>query len=270
MNAENTEKKGNEIIKIINGIEYDTSKRELPPPRTEINGNEKIETSYYYNEKGQLYRRNKYYLIVKKKIRVSKNILRRMKIKKFGRAVNDTDMDSTIIIEEPQELILADHKYLETKENKTSQKKNKDSPIINNITNNITHNFSDKYIPAHKKEQINTGQNNSNESPKSNKYVVPSKRYNNNYEKYEVDPSQITTLCVSNIPMYIEEDYLTELFSYYGYIKRVHIAKCRKTGKSRGIAFITFRDRFEAENAMQEMDKYIIDNLVISIDWSKY
>jgi len=241
----------------------------LPPGRTIINGNMKQVISFYYKG-NRIWKRTEWYKIVKKTIRVNKNILRRMKLAKFGRAVNDPP-NSSAVLEDEIELILQDVKSIEKQRNGS----NLQGKFGN--TNGVSNSKEGTYIPYHKRKQMglitedkisdtaNTNTANANIAD-SNTYTPPSKR--GNYDTYTTE--EITTIRVSNIPKHITEDNLMNLFSPYGGIRRIKIPLDRKTQESRGFAFITFYSRRDAEYALNEMDRSRIGYLIVNIDWSDY
>ena len=61
-------------------------------------------------------------------------------------------------------------------------------------------------------------------------------------------------LFVGSISWDASEDDLEKLFSTYGELKEVHIAKDRETGKSRGFAFIKFSNLKDGQKAVKELD----------------
>ena len=64
------------------------------------------------------------------------------------------------------------------------------------------------------------------------------------------------------------EDDLRKLFSTYGELKEVHIAKDRETGKSRGFAFIKFSNLKEGQKAVKELNGFDFHGRKISVQES--
>ncbi|XP_047500602.1 eukaryotic translation initiation factor 3 subunit G-like isoform X2 [Penaeus chinensis] len=59
------------------------------------------------------------------------------------------------------------------------------------------------------------------------------------------------------------------LFRPFGDIKRVFLAKDKKTGQSKGFAFINFKRQEDAAKAIEVLNGYSYDHQILSVDWSK-
>ena len=74
---------------------------------------------------------------------------------------------------------------------------------------------------------------------------------------------------VSNLPDSVDDAELKELFKPFGQIERVFLAKDKATKASKGFAFVTFRERCSAENAIGQFNRHRIDHLVLSVEWAQ-
>jgi translation initiation factor 3 subunit G len=83
------------------------------------------------------------------------------------------------------------------------------------------------------------------------------------------DRDETNTLRVTNISEDTTEDDLKELFRQFGQLTRTYLAKDRETGASRGFAYISFVRKEEAERAMEKLDGYGYDYLILSVEWAK-
>lgn len=70
--------------------------------------------------------------------------------------------------------------------------------------------------------------------------------------KFERD--DLATLRVTNVSEFAEEQDLREMFSRYGHVTRVFLAKDRETGRAKGFAFVSYADRSDAAKACEKMD----------------
>mmetsp|Transcript_26586 Transcript_26586/g.32247 ORF Transcript_26586/g.32247 Transcript_26586/m.32247 type:complete len:290 (-) Transcript_26586:482-1351(-) len=73
---------------------------------------------------------------------------------------------------------------------------------------------------------------------------------------------------VTNLSEDTQERDLQELFRPFGQISRTYIAYDRDTGESRGFAFINFANREDAQRAINKLDGYGYDNLILRVEWA--
>lgn len=59
-----------------------------------------------------------------------------------------------------------------------------------------------------------------------------------------------------------------ELFQPFGQISRIYIAYDRETGESRGFAFVNFVHKDEAARAVERLDGYGYDNLILRVEFA--
>lgn len=77
------------------------------------------------------------------------------------------------------------------------------------------------------------------------------------------------SLRVTNISEDTTEDDLRELFSPFGRVQRVYLAKDRDTQISRGFAYISFFSREHAQKAMDKLNGFGYDHLILKVEWAK-
>ncbi|KAJ0087674.1 hypothetical protein Patl1_31803 [Pistacia atlantica] len=73
---------------------------------------------------------------------------------------------------------------------------------------------------------------------------------------------------VRNISEDASEADLRDLFGVFGPLTRVHILCDRKTGCSRGIGFVNFVKKEDAVRAIQKLDGYGYDSLILRVEWA--
>lgn len=73
---------------------------------------------------------------------------------------------------------------------------------------------------------------------------------------------------VTNLSEDTREQDLQELFRPFGAISRIYVAFDRETGLSRGFAFINFVNRDDAIRAINKLDGYGYDNLILRVEWA--
>ncbi|ETV91819.1 hypothetical protein H310_13649 [Aphanomyces invadans] len=107
----------------------------------------------------------------------------------------------------------------------------------------------------------------------SGKYVPPSQRRDGGAGGDDARQSSrdddSATLRVTNISPETREDDLKDLFRAFGPLERVYLAKDRETFQSRGFAFVSFAYRSDAEKALNKLQGYGYDHLILKLEWAK-
>ena len=105
-------------------------------------------------------------------------------------------------------------------------------------------------------------------SGSSGKYVPPSARGGGSAYKVE-RREELNTIRVTNLSENTTESDLQELFQRYGRISRVYLAKDKETLQSRGFAFVSFVSKDDAARAMEELQGFGYDHLVLKLEWAR-
>lgn len=102
------------------------------------------------------------------------------------------------------------------------------------------------------------------------KYVPPNlrNRGDDKGESYAED-TENATLRVTNISPDTCEDDLYELFRVFGHVLRVYLARDRETMQSRGFAFVSFARADDAERALNKLQGYGYDHLILKLEWAR-
>ena len=77
------------------------------------------------------------------------------------------------------------------------------------------------------------------------------------------------TIRVTNISEDTTEADLQELFSAFGRISRVYLAKDKETLQSRGFAFVSFIHQQDAAMAMAKLQGHGYDHLILKLEWAR-
>jgi len=77
------------------------------------------------------------------------------------------------------------------------------------------------------------------------------------------------TLRVTNISEDTTERDLQELFRPFGQIARIYLAKDRETQMSRGFAYVSYIRKDDAEKAMNKLNGFGYDHLILKVEWAK-
>ncbi len=76
-------------------------------------------------------------------------------------------------------------------------------------------------------------------------------------------------LFVGGINFNTTEDTLKKAFDYFGEIIKLRLIRDRETGKSKGFAFIVYKDEADADKAKQNMNGVILDDRTIGVKDAK-
>jgi len=103
------------------------------------------------------------------------------------------------------------------------------------------------------------------------KYVPPSMRGGAAGAGFKPEQRRddYNTIRVTNLSDNTKESDLQELFSRYGRITRVYLAKDKETMQSRGFAFVSFVSKDDAAQAMEELQGYGYDHLIMKLEWAR-
>ncbi|XP_073146081.1 uncharacterized protein [Henckelia pumila] len=106
--------------------------------------------------------------------------------------------------------------------------------------------------------------------PVKNAYVPPTMR-GNNTERTGTDMrrrNEENSVRVTNLSEDTREPDLLELFRPFGAVSRVYVAVDQRTGTSRGFGFVNFVSREDAERAINKLNGYGYDNLILRVEWA--
>ncbi|KAI9195618.1 hypothetical protein LWI28_016658 [Acer negundo] len=73
---------------------------------------------------------------------------------------------------------------------------------------------------------------------------------------------------VTNLSEDTREPDLLELFRTFGSVSRVYVAVDQKTGMSRGFGFVNFVNKDDAQRAINKLNGYGYDNLILRVEWA--
>lgn len=76
-------------------------------------------------------------------------------------------------------------------------------------------------------------------------------------------------VCVRNLSISTSRTDLEGLFEQAGDVTAIHIVSDRKTGQSRGFAFITMSAQSEADKAVSMFNEYALDEHFLTVELVK-
>lgn len=74
---------------------------------------------------------------------------------------------------------------------------------------------------------------------------------------------------VTNLSEDANENDLRDLFGPFGAIQRVFLAKDKRTQQSKGFAFVHFFNKKDAQKAIDSLNGYGYDHLILKVEWAK-
>ena len=102
------------------------------------------------------------------------------------------------------------------------------------------------------------------------KYVPPSARAAMAAGvKPQARTDDLNTIRVTNISENTTEADLQDLFKPFGRISRVYLAKDKETLQSRGFAFVSFVNKDDAARAMEKLQGFGYDHLILKLEWAR-
>ena len=236
------------------------------PQNTEIKNNDGTITTitYSHNPKGQIVKTTRKIkkILIQKKIR--KSVLARRNLKKFGTCTENppgpehgiTHIGDIVHIEHPTH----SEKDKHTKENQ--------EPKCMISCRKCGHSGHWTRECPFDDEMLQTQSQNLNPhtvNTESNKYVPPSHRNDNP----TIPNASKTNIRISNLVEDADEQDLKTLFQHFGHLKRVTVVKDRKTGESRGFAYVDYYEEADALKAMKRLHRYAYGSQILSLEWAR-
>jgi len=265
----------------------------LPPPVEKSDGNSKTVTEFTLNEDGKKVKVISHYRI--EKHRVAHSIAVRKTWRKYGLSKNDKpgpNPATTITAEDVFMQFLSNKEEDNDKESEDLKKKLMDAQKGQVKCRLCKEDHWTKQCPYKDKLSPLVGINEDGEENGApgapggppaagapggggpSKYVPPSMRNDGKERKGESMMSsrgrdETATVRVTNLSENTREQDLQDLFRPFGDISRIFLAKDKNTGQSKGFAFINFRRREDAAKAIQVLNGYGYDHLILSVEWAK-
>jgi len=206
---------------------------------------------YSTNDKGQKIKTTKNYKIYKKKTRVNKNMLERKKWQKFGDA--KPGEQGVTYFGEPVEIIT-----------KASKKEKEDVDLLVDVEKKDMWRSRAERLGARSWDDITRtadGRKDDEKSERKDLYVPK------HLQKGAKDDN--CTVRVTNLSEDVIERDVWDLFRIFGSIQRVYLAKDKKTGLSKGFAFVTYLYREDAVRAIENLDGHGYAHLILSVEWAR-
>jgi len=253
----------------------------LPEPQTIIENDLKKIISYSRNAKGEIEKKTRYFKIEVRKTTSNQRVLERRKWTKFGNAAGfapGPDGSQTTISDDVYLMLRSKNELTDAPEGE------KNPALIGQSVTKCRHcgrdhwtrncPYKDMILDTDKTEVLEEAAPAST-SGRNAVYVPPSHRAGAGGAGgarvgYSMDSTRDdATIRVTNLSESTQESDLRLLFSPFGALNRVYLAKDRVTDQARGFAFITYYNREDAQRAIDAIHGHGYDHLILQVEWSK-
>jgi len=247
----------------------------LPPPAETIDSHgQKIITEYKINKEGKKLKVVRTYKVTKHV--VSKSVARRKKLPKFGDSAKDPDGPNaqTTLVSEDINMQLITNKEEEKSADSVLDPKNQFAKCRFCSGGHFTANCPYKHTQAYIDQILNpkpTQSTSANDttSSKPGKYVPPHVKDSMQKGAGGKARDDTTAIRISNLSESTSDGDLEELTNKFGKKSKMYLAKDKNTGLCKGFAYVHFYNKDDAAAAIDTLDGYGYDHLILKAEWSK-
>nr|QBH74183.1 eukaryotic translation initiation factor 3 subunit G [Eurycantha calcarata] len=261
----------------------------LPPSTEVINNGCKIITEYKFNDEGKKIKVVRTFKI--ERVVVSKTIALRKTWPKFGQSKNDKpgpNPATTVVAEDVfMQFISSKEEENKQEEDVMDKLKSVGDKLVKCRKCNGDHwttkcPFRDTELPSgkmldDKKPSGSTtvggvGGTVGDDKTKQAKYVPPSLRGDGSKRDGMTNlrlRDDTTAIRVSNLSDSTTETDLEDLVKPFGPISKLYLSRDKQTGICKGFAYIHFKMRSDAAEAIAALHGHGYDHLILNVDWSK-
>ena len=206
------------------------------------------------------------------KVREPKDVEKRRKWKKFGQAALEEDT-SNVTIRTTEDIMMEDP-HADT----DLQDEDPGKALAGNLNafwakqqrRQLERKYDVDVAPDDGGGWTQVGAGGTTPGTTAGKYVPPAARAGLTGKTMpERRTDDLNTIRVTNISESTTEADLQDLFQPFGRISRVYLAKDKETMLSRGFAFVSFVHREDAAKAMEKLQGFGYDHLILKLEWAR-
>jgi len=246
----------------------------LPPPTETIDAQgQKILTEYKFNKDDKKVKTVRTYKVTKHV--VSKSVARRKQLPKFGDSAKDAPGPNphTTFVSEDINMQLITSKEEEKSSDAVLDPKNQFAKCrfcgAGHFTTNCPYRSTASYIEKIVDTKPSTSASAADTSSKPGKYVPP---FIKDLQKGGVGGKgrdDTTAIRISNLSESTSDADLEDLTNKFGKKSKMYLAKDKNTGLCKGFAYVHFYNKEDAAAAIETLDGYGYDHLILKAEWSK-
>jgi len=205
---------------------------------------------------------------------VSKSVARRKKLPKFGDSAKDADGPNphTTFVSEDINMQLITSKEEEKSNDAVLDTKNQFAKCRFCSGAHFTTNCMYRHTASYIEQILDTKPTPSASAPetssKTGKYVPPQiKDQQKNIGGKARDDT--TAIRISNLSESTSDADLEDLTNKFGKKSKMYLAKDKNTGLCKGFAYVHFYNKEDAASAIETLDGFGYDHLILKAEWSK-
>ncbi|XP_034117232.1 eukaryotic translation initiation factor 3 subunit G-2 [Drosophila albomicans] len=238
----------------------------LPPSKETVDGDYKHVTEYKYNEEGKKIKVVRSFKIEKKI--VSRAVAKRRNWVKFGDSKDDKPGPNSYTTKAADEILM---NFIGSKDFEPTQDSLLDAGkpmakcrICNGEHWSVKCPYKGTSLDMESKPII-VPSTSTGESSKPGRYVPPYLKESSKGRERD-DSSAVR---ISNLSESMTEDDLEELVKKIGPYTKMYLAREKNSGLCKGFAYVHFKYRKDAAEAIEILNGHGYDHLILSVEWSK-